>query len=140
MGMIFALLSGAAMALQGAMNAQLSRPLGLYWMLVSLQALGLTVALALAFARTPQFPALLSAPAYLYLAGPLGVAIAALVALAVPQLGMVRATTYILVAQVLAAVAIDHLGLLGLAHRPFALWRLVGVALLAVGAQILLHA
>ncbi len=140
MGTIFALLSGAAMALQGAMNAQLSRPLGLYWMLVALQALGLFTSIALALLRTPHLPPLLSPPLYLYIAGPLGVAIAALVALSVPDLGMVRATTFILVAQVLTAVTIDHLGLLGLVHRPFPLWRLVGVGLLAAGAQILLRA
>jgi transporter family-2 protein len=140
MGTIFALLSGAAMALQGAMNAQLSRPLGLYWMLVSLQVLGLVISIPLALLRTPELPSLLSPPLYLYLGGPIGVAIAALVALSVPQLGMVRATTFILVAQVLTAVTIDHLGFLGLMHRPFPLWRLVGVALLALGAQILLRA
>ncbi|MDA8344670.1 MAG: DMT family transporter [Thermaerobacter sp.] len=140
MGTIAAVLSGAAMALQGAMNAQLSRPLGLYWMLVSVQLLGVLTALGLAFWRTPGLPSLISPPVYLYLAGPLGVAITALVALSVPRLGMVRTTTFIVVAQLLAAVLLDHLGILGLETRPFPLWRLVGVALLAAGAQILLHA
>ncbi len=140
MGTITAALSGVFMALQGAMNAQLSRTLGLYWMLVAVQLLATGSALVLALWRTPHLPPLLAPPAYLYLAGPLGVAITALVALSVPRLGMVRTTTFIVVAQVLAAVLIDHLGILGLASRPFPAWRLVGVALLAFGAQILLRA
>lgn len=139
MGTIFALLSGVAMALQGAMNAQLSRPLGLYWMLTSVQLLGVIASVGLALALTPRLPSPLSAPAYLYLAGPLGVAITALVALSVPRLGMVRATTFILVAQLLTAVALDHFGILGLPQRTFPAWRLIGVALLAAGSQILLR-
>jgi len=136
---IAALLSGAAMAIQGAFDATLAKPLGLFWMLVSVHLIATATAVALALWRTPHLPALASPAPWLYLAGPLGVAITAFVAYSVPRLGMVRTTTFILVAQLLMAALIDYLGLFGTAVRPFALWRLFGVGLLAAGAQILLH-
>lgn len=138
--MITAMLSGVAMALQGAMNAQLSGPLGLYWMLFAVQWIGGLTALFLALSRSPHLPPFATVPAYLYAAGPLGAVITAFVALSVPRLGMVRTTTYIVVAQLLAAVAIDRLGIFGLAPRPFAAWRLLGIMLLAMGAKVLLQA
>lgn len=138
--MIAAVLSGIAMAAQGAMSAQLSKPLGLYWMLVAVQLIGIATALVFALWFTPQAPPFASPPVYLYLTGPVGVAITALVALSVPKLGMVRTTTLIVTAQLLASVLLDHLGILGLEVRPFVLWRLLGVVLLVLGAQILLRA
>jgi len=139
MGILWAVLSGALMAVQGAMNATLGRLLGLLWMLLGAYAVGTAAALALVLILSPHPPQFARAGPYLWLTGPIGLGITLLVAAAVPRLGMVRTTTFIVVAQILAAAAIDELGLLGVRPQPFSLWRLLGVAALGIGAYLLLR-
>jgi transporter family-2 protein len=139
MGIILAALSGALMAAQGAMNATLGRTMGLLWMLASVYVIGSIVAIAVALPFSSQPLQLGRSWPYLYLSAPAGIGITLLVAAAVPKLGMVRTTTFIVVAQVLTAAAIDVFGLLGLRAQPFSVWRLVGVAALGLGAYLLLR-
>jgi len=139
MGILFAIGSGLLMAVQGAMTAALGRAVGLYWMLLSVYLVGGAAALALVLGLSRRAPALGRADAVLWLAGPIGVGITLLVAAAVPRLGMVRTTTFIVVAQLLAAALLDALGLLGLRAQPFPAWRLFGVLALALGAYLLLR-
>lgn len=139
MGILWAVLSGALMAVQGAMNATLGRLMGLLWMLLGVYVVGSAAALALVLALSPHPPQLTRAGPYLWLTGPIGLAITLLVAAAVPRLGMVRATTFIVAAQLLSAAAIDQFGLLGLRPQPFSPWRILGVAALGLGAYLLLR-
>ncbi len=139
MGILLAALSGALMAVQGAMNATLGRAMGLLWMLASVFVVGSIVALAVALLFASQPLQLSRGGPYLWLSAPAGIGITLLVAAAVPRLGMVRTTTFIVVAQVLTAAAIDVFGLLGLRAQPFSAWRLVGVAALGLGSYLLLR-
>ncbi len=137
--MVWAIVSGALMAVQGAMNATLGRLMGLLWMLASVYVIGTAVAVAAALIFSPQPLQPARAGPYVWLSGPAGIAITLLVASAVPRLGMVRTTTFIVVAQVLMAAAIDMFGLLGTKAQPFSPWRLAGVAALALGSYLLLR-
>jgi transporter family-2 protein len=139
MGIVWAIFSGTLMAVQGAMNATLGRVMGLLWMLASVYVIGSAVAIAAALIFSSQPLQISRTGLYVWLSGPAGLAITLLVAAAVPKLGMVRTTTFIVVAQVLTAAAIDLLGLLGVRQEPFAPWRLLGVAALALGAYLLLR-
>jgi transporter family-2 protein len=62
-----------------------------------------------------------------------------LVAASIPAVGVCNATTAIIVGQVLTAVIIDHFGGFGLNRVPCSWNQLAGVALLAVGAKMLLR-
>ena len=66
-------------------------------------------------------------------------AIIALVAYSIPQLGVAIATTAIIVAQVSTALLIDHLGLFGLQAIPFTWQKLAGMLFLATGALLMLY-
>ncbi len=57
----------------------------------------------------------------------------------IPRLGVASATTAIIVGQVLTALCIDHLGCFGLDKVPFTWTKLLGLALLAAGAWLLLY-
>ena len=59
------------------------------------------------------------APWYLYLGGIIGVLITYGVVTSIPKLGAASATTAIIVGQVLTALIIDQLGLLGLKEISF---------------------
>lgn len=134
--------AGALMPAQGAVNAWLARRSSLAMATLWTHATAaVIVILILAFlpAARGSWSALFRGPWPSLMGGAMGVAITWLVAAAVAPLGMVPATTGILVAQVLTAAALDHWGLLGLDHSPFTWSRGAGAALLVAGAWLLLR-
>ncbi|MDI6870511.1 MAG: DMT family transporter [Bacillota bacterium] len=137
----FGALAGLLMAVQGTLNTQLSRTIGRVEATLVIQTIGLLSAGFLLFPLrlgTGDLGQLRQAPWYTLLGGVLGVAIVFTVVAAMTRLGIATATTAILVAQILTAAAIDHFGLFGAECRPFAWFKLLGVALLAAGARLLL--
>lgn len=78
-------------------------------------------------------------PWFAWSGGILGVLIIYGVARSIPKVGVAPATTAIVVAQIMTAVAIDHFGLLGMDRLPFNIWRVVGGLLLGAGAWFLLR-
>lgn len=138
----FGALAGLLMAVQGALNTQLSRTVGRVEATLVVQAVGLVIAGLLLFPLqlgTGNLGRLLQAPWYTWLGGVLGVAIVFSVVVAMSRLSIATATTGILVAQILVAGVIDHFGLFGVERLPFRPVHLLGVALLAAGAYILLN-
>jgi transporter family-2 protein len=129
------------MAIQGTFNTQLAKVIGRVEALAVIQAVGLLSAGLLLWPLrlgSGDLGRLAQAPWYTVLGGVLGVAITFTVVAAMSRLGIATATTAILVAQLLAAAAIDHFGLFGAECRPFSWLKLVGVGLFAAGARILL--
>jgi transporter family-2 protein len=137
-----ALISGAAMAVQGTFNSVLSRFTGLLGASFVVHLTGTVLIFLLLFVLhlgQGDLTAVTTAPWYTLLGGVLNVIIIYGVALAISNTGVANATTAIIVGQVLFALIIDHLGLFG-AHRIACSWpQLVGLALLAAGAKLLLR-
>lgn len=129
------------MAFQGGLNSALGKVTGLTVATLIVHLLGsFTVALLL---LVPSLGAgnlgkVLQVPWYLFLGGPLGVLIIYGVAASIPKIGVAPATTFIITGQVLTALLLDHLGAFGLPKIPFHVLKLLGVALLAAGASLLL--
>lgn len=137
-------LAGALMPVQGAANSWLARrsslALATFWVhATAVVAMGLTLLFLPSARHLPAWRALLHSPLPALLGGLMGVAITWLVASAVAPLGMVAATTGILVAQVTTAAVLDHFGLLGLDRAPFDWTKAAGAALLVAGAWLLLR-
>ncbi len=139
--LLSAAVAGALMPAQGAVNSWLARRSSLamatLWTHATAVVIVVLILAVLPAARSPWGP-LLRGPWPSLLGGAMGVAITWMVAAAVAPLGMVPATTGILVAQVLMATVLDHFGLLGLDHAPFTWSRGVGAGLLVLGAWLLL--
>ncbi|NLP18901.1 MAG: DMT family transporter [Firmicutes bacterium] len=139
---ITALLSGAAMALQGSLNSALGKIIGLWEATLLVHIIG-TATVGALILLTPldqgELAKLPQTPWYTLLGGILSVAIIALVAYSIPQLGVAIATTAIIVAQVSTALLIDHLGLFGLQAIPFTWQKLAGMLFLAAGALLMLY-
>ena len=133
-----AMAAGVAAALQGATNAGLSRATGLgpalivNTVVVLIGATGLWAAMG---AKTSFFPAGTSWT--LYLGGVCGFVIIASLAFVFPKIGAAHAVTLMIGGQCVAALAIDHFGLLGMPPDPLTGQRLVGVALVAAGAAVM---
>ena len=139
--LLVAALAGALMAVQGTFNSVLSKIVGLLEGALVVQAVGLAVVLGafLAVSRGPGgLFSLGETPWYTYLGGALGVAIIIAVAFSIPRAGVARATTAIIVGQVLTALLIDHYGLFGLREVPFNWGKGAGLLFLAAGGYFLL--
>lgn len=132
-----ALLGGAAAATQAGANAGLAARIGLPQALVVNTSVVLLFALAFWLARgagTAFFPA--GTPPSLYVGGVCGFIIIAALAFAFPRLGAARAVALMVLGQGIAAVLIDHYGLLGIPRDAATLKKAAGIALLAAGAWL----
>lgn len=142
MALLLALTSGVLMAIQGSLNAALSKVIGLLEATFMVHIIGTVILLALLFVfrlGKGNLAALPDAPWYSYLGGVISVFIIYLVAASIPRVGVCNATTAIIVGQVLTAMAIDYFGGFGLTRVACTWYQVVGVAFLAVGAKLLLR-
>jgi len=138
--------AGAAVAMQPAFNGQLAALLGspLRASLVNFSAgalvmLGLTGALALR-AGLPTAEQVARVPGHLWLVGgSLGALFVTTAAWAVPKIGVGAFFATLIAAQLVAALLLDHFGLIGLDQRPANLVRIAGVALLVAGAVLVVR-
>jgi len=73
---------------------------------------------------------------YLYLGGVLGVIIVALPIFLVPRIGAAVTLTAIVVGQLTLAMIVDHYGLLSVPKINISYLRIVGIALVALGAYL----
>ncbi len=136
-----ALLAGALIPIQTSANAALSRALGgpTYASLAVFVVAALTMSLAIGLGRQPA-PLLAqaqAAPAWSWLGGVIGAGYIFLLVFLAPRLGIATATGFVVAGQILAAVLIDHFGLLGFARHAMNLPRLGGVALLLGGLALI---
>lgn len=136
-----AALSGAAMALQGSLNAALGKMVGIWESILLVHIIGLLtivgIFLIMGIGLT-NFQKLGEVPWYIFLGGGLNVLIIYAVVRTIPQIGVGNATTAIIVAQILTAILIDSIGAFGLKKHTFQYIDILGVILLAIGARILL--
>ncbi len=139
--LIFALLSGIAMALQGSLNSGLAKIVGLLEATFIVHASATVLLIIMVFILRMghgDFSAYNHAPWYLYAGGAIGIAITIGVVASIPKLGVATATTAIIVGQVTTACLVDQFGLFGLQKIPFTWMKLGGIVLLAVGAKLML--
>ncbi len=129
---------GVLIAVQPALNTQLARSLGhAYYgaftnFLVGFAALA-TIGLVVIRPGIPKVSTLAGAPWWSWLGGLLGATFVTLAILLLPRLGAVLMIGAILVGQLLAAAAIDQLGLLGVKQQSITPMRLVGILVLLAG-------
>src|SRR5262249_52382811 len=130
-----AVVAGVAVACQGATNQGLLKSAGIGPALVVNTVVVLIGVIGLWLATGPKptfFPA--GASWTLYIGGVFGFIIIAAAVLVFPRLGAAYAIALMVCGQCLAALIIDHHGLMGMEKSPVTPQRLIGVALVALGA------
>ena len=138
---LLTMLAGAGIVVQQALNANLRVALasaawsGFVSYLVGLVCMALLV-LAL---RDPLPAAAVAAriPWWAWSGGLFGATFIVIAILIVPKLGAAAFIAILVTGQMLASLAFDHFGWLGLAQRPIDLPRLLGVALLIGGVVLI---
>ncbi|WP_421718201.1 DMT family transporter [Algiphilus sp.] len=139
-------LAGAAVAAQPAFNGQLAAHLGsplraaLVNFLAGASVLGVLVLVLLPRHGLPDARNLAQVPTHLWLVGgSLGALFVATAAWAAPKVGAAAFFATLVAAQLIAALVMDHFGLLGMEERPATMVRVLGAALLVLGALLVVR-
>ena len=132
-----AIAAGVAAALQAATNAALSRYTGLAPALVIntiVVLIGTIVLWAGMGARFTFFPPDTSWT--LYVGGVFGFVIISTLTVVFPKIGAAYAVALMVGGQCVAALMVDHFGLMGMPRDTLTIQRVIGVALVAAGAVV----
>ncbi|MBP6862151.1 MAG: DMT family transporter [Neisseriaceae bacterium] len=132
-----AMFAGAVVPFQAASNATLGRMVGhpLMATFISLSvSLVLTIIALMALkVSLPSFSTLSQIPSWAWLGGVAGVIYISVALILTPKLGVLSFMMAVMAGQLLAAMLLDHFGLMGLSIKPITLWRLAGLALVLIG-------
>ncbi|MGH4119052.1 DMT family transporter [Clostridium sp.] len=137
MGLIFSIIAGICMSLQGVFNTRASEKIGLWETNVLVQGSGLILTLLiLLIVGNGNFNAIKEVNKLYLLGGVLGSIIIFTVMQGITKLGPTYSIATILVAQLLAAGLIDSLGIFGANQIKFTLSKFIGVGTMIVGIII----
>ena len=137
MGVIFAILSGTFIALQGIFNAKLGDAVGAWLSVTIVHLIGLLLALLIySRKRDGDLTAFRRVPWYYSLGGLFGVFVVFGELTAIQQLGVTWAICVLLVAQLLGAFLIDTNGWFGVKQKPVNGGQVMGLTLMVVGIGI----
>lgn len=135
------LLGGVLLGFQPGVNARLAWHVGhpVVASLISFGTATLLLALAALAMRVPAPPlaALRAMPAWVWVGGALGAAFVTIALMATPRLGAATVVALVVCGQLLAALLIDHFGLLGLAARPVDWVKVLGACCLVAGVLLI---
>ena len=137
LAVLFSILAGAAMSVQGVLDTRLSGRIGLYESNVLIQGMAFALSfLALLFLGNGNFSALGEVNRYYLLGGVLGIVITLAVMLAMRGLGPTVAVSVILISQLLVAALIDAFGWFDSEQIPFGWQKFAGLALMVGGVLL----
>ena len=133
-GIIFSIIAGMAMSVQGVMNTRLGEGIGNMEANTFVQGTAFALALiVLIFWRQGSFTALGQVNKLDWLGGVLGIVITLTVMLGIKSLGTTLSISIILISQLLIAAVIDAFGLMGSEKVAFGWSKYVGLALMTGG-------
>lgn len=137
LGILFSIIAGAAMSIQGVFNTRLSEKIGLYEsnVFIQLTALILSFIIMLIFGKGNFFSFVHINKLYLT-GGIIGVVITITVMLAIGQLSPSVAISIILISQLTVAALIDMFGLFGGEKTAFHFSKIIGIVLMLAGIII----
>ncbi len=135
------LVAGAALPVQGAINARLRAELDAPIAVAAFSFLVATAAMALVLAATrspaPRVAPLRGVPWWGWLGGLCGATYVTAVFLLIPEIGAAPTVALTVAGQQVASVLVDRHGLLRLPRRPITARRLAGVSVLLAGVALI---
>lgn len=136
-GLVFSIIAGICMSLQGVFNTRLGEKIGLWETNLVVQLSGFIITLVILFlAGNGSFKNIKQANKIYLLGGALGVIIIFAVMKGIKELGPTYSIASILVAQLTAAGIIDAFGLFGSKQIKFGTTKIIGVAIMILGIII----
>lgn len=137
LGIIFSIIAGIAMSLQGVFNTRLGEKIGLLETNLIVQGSGLILTILLiCFLGSGNIKEIKSVNKLYLLGGILGVLIIYTVMKGISSMGPTYCISIILVAQLLSAALIDFWGLFDTNKISFGFSKIIGLAIMIVGIII----
>jgi transporter family-2 protein len=139
---LFAILVGAGLTIQVGMNATVRLTIGSPVIATIVNfGVGLAALLLLAIASGARVVpgSMTSVPAWAWFGGLLGAAYVAATTVLGPRLGAAALLALTLAGQMVAALLVDHYGVIGFPQNPVTPARLAGAALLVAGVLLILR-
>lgn len=137
MGIVFSIIAGMAMSIQGVMNTRLGEHIGTMEANTIVQCTAAVLSLAaLAVSHGGSFAALGETPKLYWFGGVLGLVITVTVMLGIRDLSPTVSISVILISQLLVAALIDAFGLMGSERVAFGWSKYAGLVLMAGGVLI----
>ncbi len=137
---LLALLAGAMIPFQSAMNTQLGKALqSPYYSALSVflvASCGLLLFILVSGFGMPAVTQFAAAPKWSYLGGVLGGTYILLIVICAPKLGIGNVTVMVLLGQILAATLIDQFGWLNATIHPVTWQRALGLLLMLAGVYL----
>ncbi len=139
---LLGVLAGAFIAIQAPINAQLARGLGVPVAAAAISFLAGAIVLGIVTFFTTRAQGIAidwRAPApWLFVAGgALGAVYVTSSVMLTPRIGAAALMAFLVAGQLLAGMLVDRIGFLGVAVREISMGRIVGAALLLVGALMI---
>jgi bacterial/archaeal transporter family-2 protein len=139
--MALAVAAGILIPLQTGFNTQLGRAVGSAWtasaIVMTVAMLSMVLLATVSRAPLPIMGQLHAAPPTAWLGGLFGAIYVLALILLAPKLGAANLVVFVVIGQLIAALTIDHFGLIGFAVQHFTLAKAAGVALLIGGAVLI---
>jgi len=139
--LLLAVIAGAVVPFQSAINANLGRGLGHpLWATLASLLVSILVLLPIMLAMRVPLPSVAfisKAPLWMWAGGAFGVCFISLALVLLPKLGASGFMALALAGQVVASLVLDHFGWFGLVQRQVSLPRVLG-ALLLIGGVVLI--
>lgn len=136
-GVIFSIIAGMAMSIQGVMNTRLSEGVGTMWSNAFVQVTAAVLSLlALIFYRDGSIAALGETNKLYWFGGVFGLVITITVMLGIRSLSPTVSISIILISQLTVAALIDAFGLMGSERVPFGWTKFAGLALMVGGVLL----
>lgn len=137
MGIVFSIIAGMAMSIQGVMNTRLGEHIGTMEANTIVQCTAAALSLAaLAVSHGGSFAALGETPKLYWFGGVLGLVITVTVMLGIRDLSPTVSISVILISQLLVAALIDAFGLMGSERVAFGWSKYAGLVLMAGGVLL----
>jgi len=131
------LLIGALVAIMVTLNGELSHGLGTYSSLVIIHLIGFIAILGLMYYKKTKLSFKNNLPLYLYIAGGISVFTVMFNNLSYPVLGVSLPVALGLLGQLIASLAFDHYGFLGVPKIKFNNKKVIGLLIIIIGISIM---
>jgi len=139
--LLLAVIAGAVVPFQSAINANLGRGLGHpLWATLASLLVSILVLLPIMLAMRVPLPSVAfinKAPLWMWAGGAFGVCFISLALVLLPKLGASGFMALALAGQVVASLVLDHFGWFGLVQRQVSLPRVLGVVMLIAGVVLI---
>lgn len=136
-GIIFSIIAGVAMSIQGVFNSRLSEKIGLWETNTLVQGSAFVLTLIVTFIwGKGNFKEIENANKLYLTGGIIGVIITLTVMMSILKLGPTYAISIILIAQLIAAAIIDFFGLFDSEKLGFGFTKIIGVIVMIIGIII----